>query len=67
MTIRAIRTDFKEMVITVTPTNVGLNVQLEVRREGRDIRMVMPGLPEDRAQKILDAISGSAAKVVGDA
>jgi len=63
----SIKTGFEEISIVITPTTAGLNIQLEVKREGKDIRMVMPGMPVDRAQKVLDAISGSAARVVNGA
>jgi len=63
----SIQTGFDEINIQITPTTVGLNIRLEVNRGSKTITMVMPGMPEYRAQKILDAISGSAAKVIRDA
>jgi len=56
-----IRTGFDRIEVVITPTNCGLNIRIEIQRDGKTVSMVMPGMPENRAQAILDAISGRGA------
>ncbi|MFQ5410568.1 MAG: hypothetical protein ACE5FI_19330 [Anaerolineales bacterium] len=37
-----------------------------MKRQGSDIRMVLPGLPPDRVQAVLNALSGTVRDILED-
>lgn len=61
-----LQTNYKTLKIVFTPTNMGVNAEVEVKRQCSDIRMVLPGLPPDRVQAVLNALSGTVRDILED-